>query len=173
MTSFMQGKNMEIKKKLACILLRSQSDVCTLVCIRPKLDKIQWTRFFTDLDACHFFKLGTFKRDYDLFKINHPSMLLPHHWMFLLLDMIKFTRFYLAKLQTRCNMKLRLGTFQLALAWISLLWFQSHWGNMVNGCHVNTCTMYYNMSCFMCNLKFSFISQLGVAMKFVACWLGL
>jgi hypothetical protein len=46
---------------------------------------------------------------------------------------------------------------------------QAHWGNGGNGCHVNTCIMYYNMSCFVNNLKFSFISQLGVVIKFVVC----
>jgi hypothetical protein len=77
------------------------------------------------------------------------------------------------KVAIRQNMKLHLGTLQLALAWILLLWFQGHWGNGGNDYHVNTCTMYYNMSCFVGSLKISFISQLGVAMKFVACWLGL
>jgi hypothetical protein len=81
--------------------------------------------------------------------------------------------FYVAKLQIRQNMKLHLGTLQPALAWILLLWFQGHWGNGGNDYHINTCTMYYNMSCFVGSLKISFISQLGVAMKFVACWLDL
>jgi hypothetical protein len=36
---------------------------------------------------------------------------------------------------------------------------------MGNMCNVNTCTMYYNMSCFVDNLKFSFTSQFGVAIN--------
>jgi hypothetical protein len=33
-----------------------------------------------------------------------------HHWTLMLLDMVKFTRLYVAKLQTKRNMKLQLGT---------------------------------------------------------------
>lgn len=49
--------------------------------------------------------------------------------------------------KTRHNMKLQLGTFQLALAWTSLLWFQAHWGIGVNGSHVNTCITTCHVLC--------------------------
>jgi len=58
-----------------------------------------------------------------------------------------------------------IGNFLLALAWILLLWFQAHWINKGNRCHLKTYIMYYNMSCFVDNLKFSFTSQFGVAIN--------
>jgi hypothetical protein len=53
------------------------------------------------------------------------------------LDLNESIRYYVTKLQTRGNMKLHFETSQLALTWILWLWFQVHWGNMGNGCHVN------------------------------------
>jgi hypothetical protein len=79
--------------------------------------------------------------------------------------------YILMKLQTRGNIKLQLGTSQPTIAWIFWLLFQVHWVNKGNGCCVNIGIMYCNMSCFVWSLKISFISQLGVAMKFIACWL--
>jgi hypothetical protein len=103
--------------------------------------------------------------------VSFLSWLFSHHWRFLLLDILdESIRFYLVKLQTISNMKLWLKISQPTLAWILWLWFQVHWKNGGNGCHVNTCITYCGMSCFVGSLKFSFISQLEIAMKFVACW---
>jgi hypothetical protein len=67
-------------------------------------------------------------------------------------------------------MKLQLEISQLAFAWTFLQWFQVRWVGESSRCLVNTFIMYCTMLYFVKSLKFSFISQLGVMMKFVICW---
>jgi len=99
--------------------------------------------------------------------IDFLRQLSNYHWMFLLLDMVKFTRFMWqsCKQDKIWNYNWELSNLHLHG---SCYYDSSSLGKWGNGYHVNTCIMYYNMSCFVGSLKFSFISQVGVAMKLVA-----
>jgi len=77
---FYKAKIWKFRKNL-CMFFYTHNPMCVYRFVQgPKPNKIQWTKFLTHLDVCHFFKPRTFKRDCDLLKINHPSILLPNLW---------------------------------------------------------------------------------------------
>jgi hypothetical protein len=77
-------------------------------------------------------------------------------------------KIYLAKIQKKSK-EITIKNFPTCICLDFVAMIFSSLGQQRSGCLVNTYTMFYNMSCFVANLKVSSIFQLGVVMKFIIC----